>query len=69
MALNARRTLTLCTNSDGINDTLLRVLDRSSVMLQARAYMHWYTRYGLEESEFYDAFDSLSAVVRSYVDV
>jgi hypothetical protein len=66
VSVNSRRTLTLACNSDAINDTLLRVLDRSSVMVQARAYLHWYTRYGVEESQFYDAFDTLGAVVRAY---
>lgn len=37
-------------------------------MFETRAYVHWYTRYGCEESDFTDAFYKLSSVVRSYAD-
>ncbi len=64
--IEARRSMLLATNTDVINDALLRVLDRSSRMLQAGAYLHWYTRYGTELHEFHEAFEVLSGVVKAY---
>ena len=61
-----RRGLTVCSNTDRINDDLLHVLDRSSEMFHSKAYVHWYTRYGCEEEDFTRAFHHLSSVVRAY---
>ena len=35
-------------------------------MFAMRAYVHWYTRYGMEEEEFIDSFACLEQVVQNY---
>uniref|UniRef100_W5MEC1 Tubulin/FtsZ GTPase domain-containing protein n=1 Tax=Lepisosteus oculatus TaxID=7918 RepID=W5MEC1_LEPOC len=60
------RSLTVCSNHSSVEDLLQRVGQRAQDMLRARAYLHWYQRYGCEPHDFLQALDTLSAVTREY---
>ncbi|KAK6327111.1 hypothetical protein J4Q44_G00027560 [Coregonus suidteri] len=42
------------------------VVQRAGEMLQARAYLHWYQHYGVEEQDFQQALDTCSAAMQEY---
>ncbi|XP_066547386.1 uncharacterized protein LOC136714011 isoform X2 [Amia ocellicauda] len=60
------RSLTVCSNHSGAAALLRRVDERVRVMLHSRAYLHWYQRYGCEESDFLQALDTLKTVEQEY---
>ncbi|XP_015212699.2 uncharacterized protein [Lepisosteus oculatus] len=60
------RSLTVCSNHSSVEDLLQRVGQRAQDMLRARAYLHWYQRYGCEPHDFLQALDTLSAVTQEY---
>lgn len=62
----ARRSLTVCANGSATADGLRHCLTRVQRMFHARAYLHWYLRYGCEESAFHEAFEGLSDVMEGY---
>ena len=39
---------------------------KSRIMYDSRAYLHWYARYGLSEEDFRDAFEIVSTVANEY---
>eukprot|EP00054_Salpingoeca_dolichothecata_P009558 m.53866 g.53866 ORF g.53866 m.53866 type:complete len:238 (+) comp18447_c0_seq2:29-742(+) len=44
------------------------ITNRVSEMLAAKAYLHWYAKYGLEEADFEIAQNSVTDIVKAYVD-
>ncbi|KAJ8288140.1 hypothetical protein COCON_G00007990 [Conger conger] len=58
--------LTVCSNHSSASDLLCHVSRRAGDMIQARAYLHWYQRHGLETQDFHQALDSLRTVVQEY---
>jgi hypothetical protein len=46
-----------------------RVLDKASVMESARAYVHWYERFGIEAEDLHAAFDALRRIAEAYRDL
>ncbi|XP_034776655.2 uncharacterized protein LOC117394755 isoform X3 [Acipenser ruthenus] len=60
------RSLTVCSNHSSVTDLLQRVGERAHDMFQARAYLHWYHRYGCEDQDFLQAFDTLRTVTEEY---
>ena len=49
-----------------IEDGLLPAAQRATALYEARAYVHWYERAGLERDDFAAAFDAVHAVVQEY---
>ena len=60
------RTAGLLTNCQTPVPALDRVLGKAWGMFAERAYVHWYTRYGMTEEEFIDCFAGLEQVVQNY---
>ncbi|KAJ8415814.1 hypothetical protein AAFF_G00403710 [Aldrovandia affinis] len=60
------RRLTVCSNHSSASDLLGRVMQRAGEMIQARAYLHWYQRHGLETQDFQQALDALNTVMQEY---
>ncbi|XP_062847861.1 tubulin delta chain-like [Trichomycterus rosablanca] len=60
------RLLTVCSNHSSVTKLLHHVVQRSRDMLAARAYLHWYERYGVETDDFHQALSSLSALIEEY---
>ncbi|KAM8967623.1 tubulin delta chain-like [Pelodytes ibericus] len=58
--------LTVCANHSSAADLISKVTQRARDMHSARAYLHWYQRYGCEEDEFQAAFHTLDCVVENY---
>ncbi|KAE8595545.1 hypothetical protein XENTR_v10015795 [Xenopus tropicalis] len=58
--------LTVCANHSSAADLMSRVIQRAQSMYEARAYLHWYQRYGCEEEDFQGAFHTLHSVVEEY---
>ncbi|WAR22484.1 TBB1-like protein [Mya arenaria] len=60
--------LTVAMNSSSIVEYLERVMDRSRVMYDAGAYLHWYWRHGSEQEDFTSGFDTVQTVIDNYKD-
>ncbi|KAM4705571.1 uncharacterized protein WCC33_010398 [Rhinophrynus dorsalis] len=58
--------LTVCANHSSVADLMRRVKRRAQEMYEARAYLHWYKRYGCEDDYFQEAFHTLNSVVEEY---
>ncbi|XP_071100932.1 tubulin delta chain-like [Haliotis cracherodii] len=58
--------ITIAANYGSVVDYLETVLERSKVMFEAGAYLHWYDRYGVSTDTFEAAFETLSAVIDDY---
>ncbi|KAL3855216.1 hypothetical protein ACJMK2_014436 [Sinanodonta woodiana] len=58
--------VTIATNSTSVVEYLDVVLQRSKVMYDAGAYLHWYWKYGATKDDFEEAFSDVEAVVNSY---
>lgn len=60
------RLLSVCSNHSSVSCLLGHVVQRAVEMLKARAYLHWYQHYGVEEQDFQQALDACSAVMQEY---
>ena len=49
-----------------LKDNLYTMNNKFDMLLQKRAFMHWYLMEGMEELEFYDARDELLALEKDY---
>ena len=58
--------LTIAINRNRCVDYLEDVLERASRQYEARAYLHWYEKYGVGASYFEHAFDTLRSVCDTY---
>ncbi|XP_029444106.1 tubulin delta chain-like isoform X2 [Rhinatrema bivittatum] len=61
--------LTVCANHSSVIDLLEWVTEKAQVMYKAHAYLHWYWKYGCEEEDFQQAFDTLQSVMKDYSSV
>ncbi|KAM9489417.1 tubulin delta chain-like isoform 2-T2 [Clarias gariepinus] len=60
------RTLTVCSNHSSVTRLIGHVTQRATEMLSARAYLHWYERYGVETEEFQQGINTLSSIIEEY---
>eukprot|EP00904_Undaria_pinnatifida_P009786 jgi/Undpi1/5938/HiC_scaffold_2.g01212.m1 len=60
------RSVTTVCNQTRIRGVLEDVLTRAETKFNARAYLHWYHRYGLEDEDFLAAFEGVRTVERGY---
>lgn len=58
--------LTVCSNHSSVTGLLGHIVQRATEMLGARAYLHWYERYGIEMEEFQQALNTLSGLIAEY---
>ncbi|XP_053569698.1 tubulin delta chain-like [Bombina bombina] len=58
--------LTVCANHSNAADLMKSVIQRAQAMYEARAYLHWFNKYGCEDEDFQMAFDTLKCVVEEY---
>ncbi|XP_068091318.1 tubulin delta chain-like isoform X1 [Hyperolius riggenbachi] len=66
---NHSHSLTVCANHSSAADLITSVLGRARTMYDARAYLHWYRRYGCEDGDFHEAFNTLDSVVEEYTNL
>ena len=61
--------IAVCSNSS-FNTTTLRRLNYSCKnMFDAKAYVHWYSRYGIEGEDFQIAIDKIEKLVQAYTEM
>ncbi|KAL4217210.1 hypothetical protein ACF0H5_023662 [Mactra antiquata] len=58
--------LTVATNCSSVVQYLNTVLERSKVMYNAGAYLHWYWRHGANKVDFEQSFETLENVITDY---
>jgi hypothetical protein len=58
--------LAVCANRTHMSSTITKVLRRAEEMSAHGAYLHWYTRHGIEEEDFAAAFEGLRRVKEEY---
>ncbi|XP_034619731.1 LOW QUALITY PROTEIN: tubulin delta chain-like [Trachemys scripta elegans] len=58
--------LTICANHGSSAELLQQVVARAEAMYETNAYLHWYWRYGCEEADFQQAFETLCSVADDY---
>ncbi|XP_071944995.1 tubulin delta chain-like [Antedon mediterranea] len=67
--LKYEKSATLLSNCQSPVKPLGKCLDKGWQMFAMRAYVHWYTRYGMMEEDFIDSFASLKQVHHSYANI
>ena len=58
--------LAVCANRTYMSSTINKVLKRAEEMSAHGAYLHWYTRHGIEGEDFAAAFEGLRRVKKEY---
>lgn len=64
-----RRSLYMLANSTAVATVLERQDYKFNLMLKKRAFLHWFTSNGLEESLFEEVRDDLAGLQRDYEEV
>lgn len=57
---------TLISNTTAIQELFKRLTDEFSDMLKKKAYLHWYTAEGMDESEFSECQNELYDLISEY---
>ncbi len=57
---------TIVGNTTSIQEVFKRILDRFSIMLRRKAFIHWYTAEGIEEDEFTAAQNAVANLIDEY---
>ncbi|XP_043922006.1 tubulin delta chain-like [Protopterus annectens] len=60
------QSLTVCANHSSVTGHLQHVIEKARAMYQSRGYLHWYWKYGCEDEDFQEAFETLQFIVDSY---
>lgn len=63
---DAKMSATFVANSTSIQELFKRVGDQFSAMFRRKAFLHWYTNEGMEESEFTEAESNMTDLVSEY---
>jgi hypothetical protein len=66
MAAESHRSLSVCVNRARTALSLAPSIRRARLLLHQRAYVHWYTRYGVELDEMHEAVDAIETVIKDY---
>ncbi|XP_076087725.1 tubulin delta chain-like [Mytilus galloprovincialis] len=58
--------ITVASNSESIVEYLETVYERSRVKFAAKAYLHWYNKYGVTNEDFEEAFGVVEDIIQNY---
>ncbi|ETW01220.1 hypothetical protein H310_06809 [Aphanomyces invadans] len=58
--------ITVCSNGTNVVPTVETLLARARHQFQARAYLHWFAKYGIDCDDFTDSFERTQAIVDEY---
>ncbi|XP_052080636.1 tubulin delta chain-like [Mytilus californianus] len=58
--------ITVASNSESIVEYLKTVYERSRVKFAAKAYLHWYHKYGVTNEDFEEAFNVVEDIIQNY---
>ena len=64
--LRDRKYITSLTNSNSVVSFFKTVQERSSLMYESKAYLHWYNKYGVDSDEFDSNFHHLYSLIDTY---
>jgi uncharacterized protein YodC (DUF2158 family) len=65
-AVSIDNAVSIVSNVKSTGEKLEAIKDRARDMYEARAYVHWYEKYGVEEDDFEAAFESVECTVEAY---
>lgn len=60
------KTLTLACNRTSIISPLEHILQSATLKYEAKAYLHWYHKYGIENELFEQSFENIETVIENY---
>ena len=63
------RAACIISNSTAISEVFLRINQKFDLMYAKKAFIHWYIREGMEESEFSEARENLSVLEKDYEEI
>ena len=58
--------VTFIGNNTAIQESFQRIGQQFMIMLERKAFLHWYTCEGMDESEFNTAYESMMELISSY---
>ncbi|KAK2150085.1 hypothetical protein LSH36_424g01045 [Paralvinella palmiformis] len=61
--------VTMAANHSSITDHLSLIGFSAQLKYDAKAYLHWYEKYGCEQSDFDDAFTVLNDCIQAYTEM
>ena len=64
-----RKYMSVLANSSSVCDYIKDVHRKARVMFEEKAYLHWYQKYGCEESMFSEAFEEVQTIVDNYINL
>lgn len=59
--------MTILANRASIVNPVRDLLDIAKAKYKAKAYLHWYYKYGMEEEDFILAFENIDTVIENYI--
>ena len=62
----ALRSSTIIGNRTSVSIPIRKLLETSLQKYNAKAYLHWYYQYGIEQQDFLEAFDTVTDVIDAY---
>ena len=58
--------MSILANGSDITDYLRLVRNRAALMYHQRAFLHWYTKYGVETDMFKSSFENIQKIIDNY---
>ncbi len=62
----ATSVVTVASNRTSITSNISQFAHRASLQLNAKAYLHWYAKYGIESSRIEDALENCFSIIDAY---
>ena len=60
------RTASMTTNNQAVLPLLMRTTTKAAAMYEAKAYLHQYNVYGIENDDFVNAFRNIGSTIQRY---
>ncbi|KAF0690260.1 Aste57867_18334 [Aphanomyces stellatus] len=62
----ALSSLTVCSNGTNVIPTIYSLLERAEKQFEARAYVHWFKKYGVDDNYFEESFTKAVDILNEY---